>query len=126
MVVRGGPDPPLCKIRWSLSSIDQGLRFDGPPDTLTLKAGTSTVMNMKTYTFKVVVEPDADRWHAYCPALQQYGASTWGYTPEEVLKHINEVVQMISDELREDGIAIPDGPKDEVEVFSDERVAVTV
>jgi len=83
-------------------------------------------MNMKTYTFKVVVEPDADRWHAYCPALQQYSAATWGYTREEALKHINEVAQMIIDELREDGLAIPDGPKDEVEVFSDERVAVTV
>jgi len=33
---------------------------------------------------------------------------------------------MIIDELREDGITIPDGPKDEVDVFSDERVAVTV
>jgi predicted RNase H-like HicB family nuclease len=83
-------------------------------------------MPMKTYTFKVVVEPDDDRWHAYCPALQQYGAATWGYTREEALKHINEVVQIVIDELQEDGISIPAGPKDEVEVFSDERVAVTV
>jgi hypothetical protein len=27
---------------------------------------------MKTYTFKVVVEPDEDRWHAYCPALVRH------------------------------------------------------
>jgi predicted RNase H-like HicB family nuclease len=83
-------------------------------------------MAMQTYTFKVIVEPDEDRWHAYCPALQQYGAATWGYTREEALKHINEVVEMVVDELREDNIPIPEGPKDEVEVFSDDRVAVTV
>jgi len=82
-------------------------------------------MDMKTYTFKVIVEPDEDRWHAYCPALHQYGAATWGNTREEAFQHIQEVVRMIIDELREDGIALPDGPKEDVEVFSDERVAVT-
>lgn len=81
---------------------------------------------MKTYTFKVVVEPDEDRWHAYCPALQSYGASTWGNTREEAAKHIQEVVQIVIDELYEDGIAIPAGPKEDVAIFSDERVAVTV
>jgi len=83
-------------------------------------------MRMKTYTFKVVVEPDEDRWFAYCPALQKYGAATWGTTREEALKHINEVVEIVIDELQEDGIPIPAGPKDEVEVLTDERVAVTV
>jgi predicted RNA binding protein YcfA (HicA-like mRNA interferase family) len=58
---------------------------------------------MKTYTFRVVVEPDEDRWFAYCPALRDYGAATWGYTREEALQHINEVVQMVISELREDG-----------------------
>ena len=42
------------------------------------------------------------------------------------LKHINEVVEIIVAELREDDIPIQTGPKDEVEVFADERVAVTV
>ena len=81
---------------------------------------------MKTYTFKVVVEPDDEHWHAYCPALERYGGSTWGTTREEALKHIHEVVQMIVEELNEDGVAIPEGPKEEVEVFPDARVAVTV
>ena len=81
---------------------------------------------MKTYTFKVVVEPDEDRWHAYCPALEQYGAATWGNTREEALKHIQEVVQMVIDELAEDGIPIPEGPRSDVQVFQDTRVAVTV
>jgi predicted RNase H-like HicB family nuclease len=81
---------------------------------------------MKTYTFRVVVEPDDDRWHAYCPALQQFAAATWGNTEEEALKHIQEVVQMIVSELREDGIPVPEGPADEVGVFQDARVAITV
>ena len=59
---------------------------------------------MKTFTFNVVIEPDDDRWHAYCPALEQYGAATWGYTEEEALRHIQEVVQMVVAELREDGV----------------------
>jgi predicted RNase H-like HicB family nuclease len=59
---------------------------------------------MKTYSFKVVVEPDDDRWHAHCPALERYGASTWGNTEEEAFKHIQEVVQIIIAELTEDGI----------------------
>lgn len=81
---------------------------------------------MKTYTFKVVVEPDEDRWHAYCPVLEQYGAATWGNTREEALKHIQEVVQMVIEELAEDDAPIPEGPSSEVEVFPDARVAVTV
>ena len=81
---------------------------------------------MKTYTFKVVVEPDDDRWHAYCPALEKYGASTWGNTREEAFKHIQEVIQIIVEELIEDGEAIPESPKEEVEIFPESRVAVTV
>ena len=81
---------------------------------------------MKTYTFKVVVEPDGERWHASCPVLERYGAATWGHTQEEALKHIQEVVQMVVAELREDGVPIPEGPTGEVEIFTDPRVAVTV
>jgi len=81
---------------------------------------------MKTYTFKVVVEPDDGRWHAYCPVLEHYGAATWGTTHEEAFRHIQEVVKIVVGELREDGIPIPEGPDSEVEVFLDTRVAVTV
>jgi predicted RNase H-like HicB family nuclease len=65
---------------------------------------------MKTYIFRVVVEPDEDRWHAYCPALEEYAAATWGYTKEEGLKNIQEVVQMVIEELIEDGEPIPEFP----------------
>ncbi|OGG45839.1 MAG: hypothetical protein A3F84_05825 [Candidatus Handelsmanbacteria bacterium RIFCSPLOWO2_12_FULL_64_10] len=62
---------------------------------------------MKTYAFKIVVEPDDGRWFARCPALEKYGAATWGYTEEEACRHIREVVQMVVEELSEDGVPIP-------------------
>ncbi len=77
----------------------------------------------KSFTFNVVVEPDEDRWHAYCPALEKYGAATWGNTKEEALTHIQAVVQMVVSELAEEGTALPDVAKEAVEVFP---VSVTV
>jgi len=74
----------------------------------------------------VVVEPDEGGFHAYCPALRRYGAVTQGATPEEALKNINEVAQMIVDELQEDGIPLPAASKNDVEIFEGARVAVTV
>lgn len=76
---------------------------------------------MKKYVFKVVVEPDEDRWSAYCPALGDQGAATWGDTREEALRHIQEVVQMIVNELVEDGEPVPE----EGEASADPLVAVT-
>jgi predicted RNase H-like HicB family nuclease len=90
---------------------------------------------MKTYSFKVVVEPDEDAqgnaaWHAYCPALESLGGATSGRTKEEALNKINEVVHMIVQEFVEEGRPLPEGPEDSVEVaqVSDEepRIAVTV
>lgn len=90
---------------------------------------------MKTYSFKVLVEPDEDAqgnpaWHAYCPALESIGGATSGRTREEALSNINEVVHMIVQEFVEEGKPLPEGPEDAVEV--DEvspqapRIAVTV
>ena len=81
---------------------------------------------LKTYTFKVVVEPDEDRWHAYCPALVRQGGATWGYTKAEALKNIDEVVKMVVESLIEHGDPVPEEPSDQVYVFSEPRVAVTV
>ena len=90
---------------------------------------------MKTYTFKVVVEPDEDAlgnpaWHAYCPALESAGAATSGRTRDEALKNINEVIHMIVEESLEEGRPLPEGPTDEVAVaeVSTEtpRIAVTI
>jgi len=78
---------------------------------------------MKTYLFRIVIEPDEDRWFACCPVLEDKGAATWGYTKEEALKHIQEVVQMIVEELIEDGEPIPQEPG-EVRVLPEPQVAV--
>ncbi|MBI4481121.1 MAG: hypothetical protein HY651_13970 [Acidobacteria bacterium] len=72
---------------------------------------------MKTYAFKVVVEPDGDRWHARCLSLEQHGAATWGYTREEAYQHIQEVVETVVEELQEDGVPIPQAPNEEVAIF---------
>ncbi len=80
----------------------------------------------RTYVFRVVVEPDGKAWCAYCPALEKWGAATWGRTQTEALRHIHEVVQMVVQELREDGISIPDKPEHEVRISLEPRVAVTV
>ncbi len=59
-------------------------------------------------------------YHAYCPALRQHGASTWGYTPEEALKNIQEVVQLVVTSMIRHGEAIPP----DVKVSDEPLVAV--
>ena len=87
---------------------------------------------MKTYNFKVVLEPDEDfdgnpsGWHAYCPALERQGASTWGATEDEALANINEVVRLVVASLLEHRDHIPEEPADQVVVTLEPRVAVTV
>jgi predicted RNase H-like HicB family nuclease len=59
---------------------------------------------MKTYSFKVVLEPDEDAaghpaWFASCPALESIGASTSGPTRDEALQNISQVVRMIVQEF---------------------------
>lgn len=91
---------------------------------------------MKTYNFKVVIEPDEDfdgnpsGYHVYCPALKDVGAATWGETQEEALKNISELLHMIVEEFIEDGTPLPEGPEDSVEVsevsLKEPRIAVTV
>ncbi|MFH0795567.1 MAG: type II toxin-antitoxin system HicB family antitoxin [Candidatus Omnitrophota bacterium] len=81
---------------------------------------------MKTYSFRVVVEPDGERWHAYCPVLKDYGAVTWGNSQEEALQNIQEVVQMVVEEIIEDQKNLPTWSQEEVVIFSEPRVAVAV
>lgn len=81
---------------------------------------------MKSYVFDVIVEPDGKAWHAYCPALEQWGASTWGPSKPEAIRHIQEVVEMVVAELAEDGIAIPESPDKGVHTSSSPQVAVTL
>ena len=90
---------------------------------------------MKTYSFRVVVEPDEDAsgnpaWHAVCPALESVGGATSGRTRAEALRRINELIRTIVQEFADEGETLPQGPQDSVsveEVSEDEpRIAVTV
>lgn len=87
---------------------------------------------MKTYNFKVVVEPDEDfdgnpsGWHAYCPALEQQGASTWAATETEALKNIDDLVRMVVESLLEHRERIPEELTDQAAAAVEPRVAVTV
>ena len=63
-----------------------------------------------------------DVWRAYVPELEEKGAATWGHTQDEALKNLQEVVQMVIEEMLEDGASLP-----EVVTASDRTVvAVTV
>lgn len=80
----------------------------------------------KTYTFRVLVEPDEDRWHAFCPALLRQGAATWGYTQAEARRNIDEVVRMVVHSLLEHGEPVPDEPDDLPVRHGAAQVAVSV
>jgi predicted RNase H-like HicB family nuclease len=84
--------------------------------------GDRKEQGVTTYTFKIVIEPDEDRWRAYCPALEAQGAATWGHTEEEALRHIREVLEMIVAELVEEGEPVPANAAVSEEPF----VAITV
>lgn len=77
---------------------------------------------MKSYVFTVKVEPDADAWRAYVPELEAKGAATWGKTRQEALNNMQEVLQMVLEDLLEEGAALPAG----VTVTDEPVVAVTL
>jgi predicted RNase H-like HicB family nuclease len=61
----------------------------------------------KSYVFPVVLEEDDGSWRAYVPELESKGAATWGHTREEALENIQEVLQMMIEEMLEDGESVP-------------------
>jgi predicted RNase H-like HicB family nuclease len=77
---------------------------------------------MKSYVFTVKVEPDADAWRASVPALEAQGAATWGKTRQEALHNMQEVLQMVLEDLLEEGAALPA----DVTVSDEPVVAVTL
>jgi len=79
-----------------------------------------------TYNFKIVLEPDGDRWYAYCPALVRQGGATWGQTQREALVNIQEVVQMVVDSLIEHGETLPAESAGQVHLAHEPQVAVVV
>jgi predicted RNase H-like HicB family nuclease len=87
--------------------------------------------NLKTNIFRVVLEedrwpdepPSEAVWRAYVPSLESLGASTWGETPQEALKNIQEVLEMILEEFAEEGKPLPRSAQ--VTVLKGPAVSVT-
>lgn len=77
---------------------------------------------MKSWVFRVVIEPDEDAWRAWIPELESRGGATWGKTREEALRNIHEVAQMVIESMIEDGEPLPPG----VAQVDEPVVAVTV
>jgi predicted RNase H-like HicB family nuclease len=80
---------------------------------------------MKIYTFRIVIEPDEDRWVVYSPLLKEKGGATWGYTKEEALKNINEVLEMVVESMIEDGEPVPEESFIETAETVKSEVAIT-
>jgi len=78
------------------------------------------------YAFRVVVEPDEDRWFAYCPLLESRGAATWGYTREEAFNNIHDVLALVLKNMVRHGEPIPQEPPEEVQVTEEPWVTVAV
>lgn len=77
---------------------------------------------MKSYIFKIELEPDAEGWRAFYPPLEDIGASTWGSTQEEALANIKEVLEMIVEEFNEQNQSIPENKR----MIVSDGAAVTV
>lgn len=56
-------------------------------------------------TYCVIIEPDTKGFHGYVPALK--GCHTWGKTVEETKKHLQEVIALFVESLREQRVAVP-------------------
>jgi predicted RNase H-like HicB family nuclease len=78
--------------------------------------------NVKSYVFRVILEPDEEAWRAYIPELEEKGGATWGKTKEEALGNIREVAQMVIESMLEDGELLPPG----VTQMDEAVVAVTL
>ena len=77
---------------------------------------------MKSYLFRVVVEKDEDVWRAFVPELESRGAATWGHTKDDALRNIEEVLQMVVEDLLQQGESLPAS----VTVTNEPMVAVNV
>ena len=60
---------------------------------------------MKTYTYRIVIEPDEDGYHGFASLLR--GVHTSGKTVEETKKNLIEAIQCHLEGLLKDNITPP-------------------
>jgi len=89
-------------------------------------------LQMKSYTFKVVLEkdkwpdePEAEAiWRAYIPILP--AAHAWGDTQQEALENLRNAVDLIIEEMLERDEPIPEEPRSHVKTSKEPLITVTV
>lgn len=86
---------------------------------------------MKSLTFRVRIEEDPFEdgrmaYRAYIPSLEHKGASSWGYTVEEAMKNIHEVVQMVVESLSVRGEPLPTKSTEDIQISPAPQVTVTL
>ena len=79
----------------------------------------------RTCTLAVVVGPAEGAWHAYCPALLDHGAATWGATRAEALEQIRAIATMLVERMAEEKMPVLAEPAD-LAPTPTEQVVVTV
>lgn len=60
---------------------------------------------MEQIKLPIIVEKDDDGYYAFCPDIQ--GCYTQGYTYEEVIENIKDVIKLHLDEMKESGEKLP-------------------
>ena len=61
---------------------------------------------MKSYTYRVIIEPDGKEYHGYVPALS--GCHTCGKTIEQTKKNLFDAIKIYLENLIEKRISIPE------------------
>ncbi len=60
---------------------------------------------VKSYTYRIIIEPDGDSYHGYVPALR--GCHTFGRSIAEVQSLIKDAMSVYLESLIEDKLPIP-------------------
>ena len=64
-----------------------------------------TIINMQSFTYRVIIEPDETGYHGYVPSLP--GCHTCGDTVEETKKNLKDAIKLYIECLSEEGMKIP-------------------
>lgn len=61
---------------------------------------------MKSYTYRIIIEPDGKYYHGFVPALP--GCHTFGETIDETKKNIKEAIEIYVESLIDDNVKVPE------------------
>lgn len=61
---------------------------------------------MKSYTYRIIIEPDGEAYHAYVPSLP--GCHTYGASVEEARMNLREAIELYITQLQSKKTDIPE------------------